>query len=126
MAIMIFIVINCYSQDNSLEFSTGFKMHDFANSAISTLITNGRGKIKYNLVLGDSARVELIKIIKNDFDDTVEIACSKEIRSLEFIYPSFLKKGDKYRMTAIFKFNKRFKSFYLSYPKKIDSENTLD
>src|SRR5882672_12581119 len=80
------------------------------------LVTGGKGKVKYHLILDDNGKLERLELIKNNFDSEVDNVCRKEIESLEFIPPPFLNKDEKYQMIVEFKFKKRFKSFSLTQP----------
>lgn len=107
-----------YAQYSKMELVMGFREHDF--DLADGVVTEGKGKVKYHLIIDDGGKLEQLELIKNSFDDKVDSVCRKELESLEFVPPPSLSlnKGEKYQLVVEFKFKKRFKSFSLNQPKK--------
>jgi hypothetical protein len=47
--------------------------------------------------------IEKIELVKNDFDSKTDEACKRELRSMEFIAPHFIKEGEQYYHIVEFK-----------------------
>ena len=101
-----------------MELSQGHKKHPFSDSPLMELITIKKGFVKYRLLIDSEGQLLKVELRKNDFDTVIENLCRKEIESIQFIPPDFLLTGQKYCIEVTFKFNKRFKSFSETLPKK--------